>query len=53
VKRLLIAGTLLASTGCGSYSSASNPMNLGIASIVVSAQSGALTHTTTINLTVQ
>ena len=47
---VLIAGTLLASTGCGSSSSS---QNLGTASIVVTAQSGALTHTTTINLTVQ
>ncbi len=51
VAGLLIAGTLLASTGCGS--SGSSQMNLGTASIVVTAQSGALTHTTTINLTVQ
>jgi uncharacterized protein (TIGR03118 family) len=48
---LLIAGTLLASTGCGS--SSSNPMTPATASIVVTAQSGALTHMTTINLTVQ
>jgi uncharacterized protein (TIGR03118 family) len=49
---LLIAGTLLASTGCGS-SSSSSQMNPAPASIVVTAQSGALTHTTTITLTVQ
>jgi uncharacterized protein (TIGR03118 family) len=48
---LLIAGTLLASTGCGS--SSNSQMNLGTASIVVTAQSGSLTHMTTINLTVQ
>ena len=48
---LLIAGSLLATTGCGSGSN--SQMNLGTASIVVTAQSGALTHTTTINLTVQ
>jgi hypothetical protein len=48
---LLVAGALLASTGCGG--SGSSQMNRGTASIVVSAQSGALTHTTTINLTVQ
>jgi uncharacterized protein (TIGR03118 family) len=48
---LLIAGTLLAATGCSSYS---HPMtNIGTASIVVTAQSGALTHSTTISLTVQ
>ncbi len=49
---LLVAGTLLASTGCGS-SGSSSQMSLGTASIVVTAQAGALTHTTTINLTVQ
>jgi len=48
---LLIAGTLLASTGCGS--SGSTKTNPGPASIVVTAQSGALTHMTTISLTVQ
>jgi hypothetical protein len=46
----LIAGSLLASTGCGGYSSQANR---GTASIVVTATSGALSHTTTINLTVQ
>jgi uncharacterized protein (TIGR03118 family) len=45
----LIAGSLLASTGCGGSSQA----NRGTASIVVTATSGALSHTTTINLTVQ
>ena len=50
---LLVAGTLLASTGCGSSNSASSQMNLGTASILVTAQSGALTHTTTVNVTVQ
>ena len=48
---LLIAGTLLATTACGGYNN--TQMNLGTASIVVTAQSGALTHTTTVNLTVQ
>jgi len=48
---LLIAGTLLASTGCGS--SSNSQMSPGTASIVVTAQSGALTQMTTINLTVQ
>ena len=47
----LIAGSLLASTGCGSGSSSQT--NRGTASIVVTATSGALSHTTTINLTVQ
>jgi hypothetical protein len=51
---LLIAGTLLVSTGCGSSSSASqmNPAPAP-AAIVVTATSGALTQMTTINLTVQ
>jgi uncharacterized protein (TIGR03118 family) len=44
----LIAGSLLASTGCGG-----SQANRGTASIVVTATSGALSHTTTINLTVQ
>jgi hypothetical protein len=48
---LLIAGTLLASTGCGSGSSSQR--NLAPASVVVTAQSGALTQMTTISLTVQ
>jgi hypothetical protein len=46
----LIAGSLLASTGCG-Y--AGNQANRGTASIVVTATSGALSHSATINLTVQ
>jgi hypothetical protein len=50
---LLIAGTLLASTGCGSSSSTTNQMNPAPASIVVTATSGALTQMTTITLTVQ
>lgn len=49
---LLIAGTLIVSTGCGSSGSAS-PMNPAAASIVVTAQSGAITQMTTITLTVQ
>ena len=44
----LIAGSLLASTGCGG-----SQANRGTASIVVTATSGALSHTTTINLMVQ
>jgi uncharacterized protein (TIGR03118 family) len=48
---LLIATALLTSTACGS--GYNTPMNRGIASVIVTAQSGALTHTTTINLTVQ
>ena len=51
---LLIAGTLLASTGCGgSNSASSSPTNPAPAAIVVTATSGALTQMTTINLTVQ
>jgi uncharacterized protein (TIGR03118 family) len=50
---LLVAGTLLASTGCGGSNSASSQMNPAPASIVVTATSGALTQMTTINLTVQ
>jgi len=46
-----IAGSLVASTGCGGGSS--SQANRGTASIVVTATSGALSHTTTINLTVQ
>jgi hypothetical protein len=47
----LIAGSLLALTGCGGASS--SQANRGTASIVVTATSGALSHATTINLTVQ
>lgn len=46
----VIAGVLLASTGCSNYS---NPTNRGTASIVVTATSGVLTHTSTVRLTVQ
>jgi uncharacterized protein YggE len=49
---LLIVGTLLVSTGCGS-SCSSSQMNPATASIVVTAQSGATTQMATINLTVQ
>jgi hypothetical protein len=48
---MLIAGSVLASTGCGGYSNKQS--NRGTASIVVTATSGALTHTSTIRLTVQ
>jgi hypothetical protein len=47
----LIAGSLLASTGCGGAST--SMANRGTASILVTATSGALRHTSTINLTVQ
>jgi hypothetical protein len=46
----LIAGSLLASTGCGYGNSQGNR---GTASIVVTATSGSLSHTATMNLTVQ
>ncbi len=46
----VFAGTMLVSTGCGSYH---NPMSGRQASVVVTATSGSLMHTTTINLTVQ
>jgi uncharacterized protein (TIGR03118 family) len=51
VAGLLILGTTLVSTGCGG--SSNSQMNRGTASILVTATSGALSHTTTINLTVQ
>ena len=47
----LIVGSLLASTGCGGGNNSQT--NRGTASIVVTATSGALSHTSTINLTVQ
>lgn len=46
----LIAASFLASTGCGGGNSHGNR---GTATIVVTATSGALSHTSTINLTVQ
>jgi uncharacterized protein (TIGR03118 family) len=49
---LLIGGTALVSTGCGS-SGSSSQMSPATASVVVTAQSGAITQMTTINLTVQ
>jgi len=47
----LIAGSLLVSTGCGGSSSGQE--NRRTASIVVTATSGTLRHTSTTNLTVQ
>jgi hypothetical protein len=38
--------------GCGAYGSNAQP-NRGTASIVVTAQSGAISHTTTVEVTVQ
>jgi hypothetical protein len=38
--------------GCGAYGSNTKP-NRGTASIVVTAQSGAIAHTTTVEVTVQ
>jgi hypothetical protein len=42
----------LAVVGCGGYGSSTQP-NRGTASIMVTAQSGAVSHTTTIQVTVQ
>jgi uncharacterized protein (TIGR03118 family) len=42
----------LAMGGCGGYGSNAQP-NRGTASIMVTAQSGAISHTTTVNVTVQ
>jgi uncharacterized protein (TIGR03118 family) len=42
----------LAIGGCGGYSSSAQP-NRGTASIVVTAQSGSISHTTTVRVTVQ
>jgi uncharacterized protein (TIGR03118 family) len=52
ISSTLIAGSLLASTGCGGAAS-SGVADRVTASIVVTATSGALSHTSTINLTVQ
>lgn len=53
VGSLAIAGTLLATAGCGAGSSSKSMGNLGTGSIMVMATSGALTHTTSVNVTVQ
>jgi len=42
----------LAIVGCGGYGSSTQP-NRGTASIMVTAQSGAVSHTTTVKVTVQ
>lgn len=47
---LLITCTMLVSAGCGSYHS---PAMAGNAAMVVAGTSGALSHATTINVTVQ
>ena len=49
---LFIVGTLFASTACGGYSKNSQT-NRGTASIMVTAMSGTMIHTTTLSLTVQ
>ncbi len=47
-----IAALGLVISGCGGYSSNTQP-NRGTASIMVTAQSGAISHTTTVQVTVQ
>jgi hypothetical protein len=42
----------LAIGGCGGYSNSAQP-NHGSAAVMVTARSGAISHTTTINITVQ
>jgi hypothetical protein len=42
----------LAMGGCGGYGSSTQP-NRGTASIMVTAHSGAISHTTTVSVTVQ
>jgi hypothetical protein len=49
---LAIVVLVLAIGGCGGYGSSTQP-NRGTASIMVTAQSGSIAHTTTINVTVQ
>ena len=44
---------LLTLASCGGGSAAATPTNRGTASIVVTAQSGAVSHTTTVRVTVQ
>lgn len=48
----LLAIAVFASNGCGGSGGAA-ASNRGTASIIVTAQSGAVTHTTTVNVTVQ
>ena len=50
---LAIAGLSLALGGCGGYGSGSTQPTRGTATIMVTAQSGALSHTTTLAVTVQ
>ena len=49
---MAIVATGLAIAGCGGYSS-STPANRGTATVMISAQSGAISHTTSVNVTVQ
>jgi hypothetical protein len=44
---------LLALASCGGGSATTTPTNRGTASIVVTAQSGAVSHTTIVHVTVQ
>jgi uncharacterized protein (TIGR03118 family) len=48
----VILGLTLALSGCGGYGGNSQP-NRGTATIIVTAHSGAISHTTTLNITVQ
>ena len=49
---LVIVAIGLAIGGCGGYSNSAQP-NRGTAAVMVTARSGAISHTTTINITVQ
>jgi len=49
---LAIVAMGLAIGGCGGYSNSAQP-NRGTAAVMVTARSGAISHTTTINITVQ
>ena len=48
----VIVAMSLAIGGCGGYSNSAQP-NRGTAAVMVTARSGAISHTTTINITVQ
>lgn len=48
----VVVGLTLALSGCGGYGSNLQP-NRGTASVVVTAHSGAISHSTTLNVTVQ
>jgi hypothetical protein len=50
---LAIVGLGFVMAGCGGYGSSSTPSNRGTASIAVTAQSGTISHSTTLKVTVQ